>query len=97
MEDAVINTLLNEEKYEDAIELMKDKYIGLFGDMLKKKKAQVPENEDFYCYATKMKNEYPNLNFEIDMLRKGILSEDMSILEEIELLKNTYNYIKVNY
>ena len=33
----------------------------------------------------------------IEMLRKGIVNKDFSYLDEIELLKNTYNYLKVNY
>lgn len=97
MEDAKIDTLLDEEKYEDAIDLMKDKYIGLFKNLLNKKNIASPENEDFYCYTTKIMSEYPGLKARIDMLRKGIISDDFSYLDEIELLKNTYNYIKVNY
>ena len=41
MEDARINVLLNEEKYDDAIDLMKDKYVELFDDMLIKKNEKV--------------------------------------------------------
>lgn len=97
MEDVRINVLLNEEKYDDAIELMKDKYVELFSDMLNKKNVDIPQNEDFYCYATKIRNEYPEYINHIDMLRKGIMNKDFSYLDEIELLKNTYNYLKVNY
>lgn len=97
MEDVKINTLLNEEKYEDAIDLMKDKYIELFSDMLDKKNSSKPNNEDFYCYTTKIMSEYPNLLNHIEMLRKGMVNNEFSYLNEIELLKNTYNYLKVNY
>lgn len=97
MEDVRINVLLNEEKYDDAIDLMKDKYVELFDDMLNKKNVEVPKNKDFYCYTTKIMNEYPNLLNHIEMLRKGIVNKDFSYLDEIELLKNTYNYLKVNY
>ena len=34
MEDAKINELLNEERYEEAIDLMQDKYVDLFDKML---------------------------------------------------------------
>ncbi len=97
MEDLKINTLLNEEKYEDAIDLMKDKYIGLFSKMLEKKNCSKPENEDFYCYTTKIMSEYPELNVEINTLRKGIINDELSFLDEIELLKNTYNHLDLNY
>ena len=97
MEDARINILLNEEKYEDAIELIKDKYVELFGKMLNKKNVDVPQNEDFYCYTTKIMNAYPKFLNHIEMLRKGMINNDFSYLDEIELLKNTYNYLKVNY
>ena len=96
MEDAKINVLINEEKYDDAIELMKEKYVDLFDKMLNEKNVETPKNRDFYCYTTKIMNEYPNLLGCIQMLRKGILNEDFSYLNEIELLKNTYNFIKVN-
>ena len=33
----------------------------------------------------------------LEMLRKGIVNKDFSYLDEIELLKNTYNYLKLNY
>ncbi|MGN1012362.1 MAG: hypothetical protein ACI4ON_00840 [Clostridia bacterium] len=97
MEDARINVLLNEEKYDDAIDLMKDKYVELFDDMLIKKNEKVPENKDFYCYTTKIMNVYPKFLSHIEMLRKGIVNKDFSYLDEIELLKNTYNYFKLNY
>ena len=97
MEDAKINALLNEEKYEDAIDLMKDKYVGLFSKMLDNKKSKKPVNEDFYCYTTKIMQEYPELNIEINSLRKAMINEDMSFLDEIELLKNTYNHLNCNY
>lgn len=97
MDDARINVLLNEEKYDDAIDLMKDKYVELFDEMLNKKNVEVPENKDFYCYTTKIMNEYPNFINHIDMLRKGIVNKDFSYLDEIELLRNTYNFLKVNY
>lgn len=97
MEDAKIDVLLNEERYDDAIDLMKDKYVELFGKMLNKKNVEVPKNEDFYCYTTKVMNEYPKFLTHIEMLRKGIVNNDFSYLDEIELLKNTYNYLKVNY
>lgn len=97
MEDIKINTLLNEEKYEEAIELMKDKYIELYTDMLNKKNSSKPCNEDFYCYTTKIMSEYPNFLNHIDMLRKGMINSEFSYLNEIELLKNTYNYLKINY
>lgn len=97
MEDAKINVLINEERYDDAIDLMKDKYVELFSEMLNKKNVEVPENDDFYCYTTKIMSEYPKFLTHIDMLRKGIVNKDFSYLDEIELLKNTYNYLKVNY
>ncbi len=97
MEDKKINALLNEEKYEEAIDLMKDKYIELFEDMLVKKNTAIPDNKDFYCYTTKIRNEYPKFVYHIDMLRRGIMNSDCSYLDEVELLKNTYNYLKVNY
>lgn len=97
MEDAKINKLIKEEKYEEAIEVMKEKYIDLFSDMLAKKNTSIPENRDFYCYTTKIRNEYPNFVSHIDMLRNGIVNNDFSYLDEVELLKNTYNYLKVNY
>ena len=96
MEDAKINVLINEEKYDDAIELIKEKYVDLFDKMLNEKNVETPKNRDFYCYTTKIMNEYPNLLECIQMLRKGIINEDFSYLNEIELLKNTYNFIKVN-
>ena len=40
MEDAKINVLINEEKYDDAIELMKEKYVDLFDKMLNEKKCR---------------------------------------------------------
>ena len=43
-----INTLLNEEKYEDAIELMKKEYINLYNKMLDNKIAQWPKNDDIH-------------------------------------------------
>jgi len=95
MEDVKINVLLNEEKYEDAIDLMKDKYVELFEDMLNKKNVEIPKNQDFYCYTTRIMSEYPKFINHIDMLRKGMISKDFSYLDEIELLKNTYNYLKV--
>lgn len=97
MEDVKINVLLNEEKYEDAIDLMKDKYVELFEDMLNKKNVEIPQNQDFYCYTTRIMSEYPKFVNHIDMLRKGMISKDFSYLDEIELLKNTYNYLRVNY
>ncbi len=97
MNDKKINALLNEEKYEEAIDLMKEKYIELFSDMLTKKNISIPENEDFYCYTTKVRNEYPKFINHIDMLRSGIVNDEFSYLDEVELLKNTYNYLKVNY
>ena len=97
MEDTKINALLNEEKYEDAIDLMKDKYVGLFSKMLDNKKSKKPVNEDFYCYTTKIMQEYPELNIEINSLRKAMINEDMSFLDEIEFLKNTYNHLNCNY
>ena len=97
MEDTKINALLNEEKYEDAIDLMKDKYVGLFSKMLDNKKSKKTVNEDFYCYTTKIMQEYPELNIEINSLRKAMINEDMSFLDEIELLKNTYNHLNCNY
>ncbi len=97
MEDAKIDVLLNEEKYEEAIDLMTDKYVELFDKMLDKKNVEGPQNKDFYCYTTKIMSEYPKFTNHIDMLRKGIVNKDFSYLDEIELLKNTYNYLKVNY
>lgn len=97
MEDAKIDTLLDEEKYEDAIDLMKDKYVELFKKMLNKKNVEVPRNQDFYCYTTKIMSEYPKFLNHINMLRKGMISQEYSYFDEIELLKNTYNYLKVNY
>lgn len=97
MEDVKINALLNEEKYEDAIDLMKDKYVGLFSKMLDSKKSEKPINEDFYCYTTKIMSEYPELNIEINSLRKAMVNDDMSFLDEIELLRNTYNHLNCNY
>ena len=88
-----INTLLNEEKYEDAIELMKKEYINLYNKMLDNKKAQRPKNDDFYCYTTKVINEYPNLKSRLDYLRNTILQDDINYLNEISVLKNTYNYL----
>ena len=88
---------LNEERYDDAIDLMQDKYVDLFIDMLNKKNADMPKNRDFYCYTSRIMSEYPNLISRIEMLRKGIVNKDFSYLDEIELLKNTYNYLKVNY
>ena len=78
MEDAKINVLINEEKYDDAIELMKEKYVDLFDKMLNEKNVETPKNRDFYCYTTKIMNEYPNLLGCIQMLRKGIINEDFS-------------------
>ena len=97
MEEVRINVLLNEEKYEDAIDLIKDKYVELFSKMLDKKNVNVPQNEDFYCYTTKIMNEYPKFLNRIELLRRGMINKDFSYLDEIELLKNTYNYLKVNY
>ncbi len=97
MKDIKIEELINEEKYEDAIDLIKDKYVDLFEEMLIKKNIEVPENKDFYCYTTKIMNEYPNLLYHINFLRKGMINKDFSYLEEMEMLKNTYEYIKVNY
>jgi hypothetical protein len=97
MEDVKINALLNEEKYDEAIDLIKEKYVELFSNMLNKKNVDIPKNKDFYCYTTKVMNEYPNFLNHIEMLRKGIVNNDFSYLDEIELLKNTYNYLKVNY
>jgi hypothetical protein len=97
MEDVKIDVLLNEERYDDAIDLMQDKYVDLFIDMLNKKNADMPKNRDFYCYTSRIMSEYPNLISRIEMLRKGIVNKDFSYLDEIELLKNTYNYLKVNY
>lgn len=97
MEDAKINELLNEERYEDAIDLMTDKYVDLFDKMLKKKNIKEPKNKDFYCYTTKIMEEYPHLESHMDMLRKGMINKELSFLNEIELLKNTYKYFSVNY
>ena len=97
MEDAKINVLINEEKYDDAIELMKEKYVDLFDKMLNEKNVETPKNRDFYCYTTKIMNVYPKFLSHIEMLRKGIVNKDFSYLDEIELLKNTYNYLKLNY
>lgn len=97
MEDARIDVLLNEEKYEDAIDLMKEKYVDLFESMLNKKNIDKPKNRDFYCYTTKIMNEYPDLLSRIEFLRNGIVNKDFSYLDEVELLKNTYNYLKLNY
>ena len=97
MEDAKINELLKEERYEEAIDLMQDKYVDLFDKMLKKKNIEKPNNKDFYCYTTKIVEEYPHLANHMDMLRRGIVNKDMSFLNEIELLKNTYKYFSVNY
>jgi hypothetical protein len=57
----------------------------------------MPQNREFYCYTSRIMSEYPNLIYRIEMLRKGIVNKDFSYLDEIELLKNTYNYLKVNY
>ena len=85
-----IDTLLNEEKYEDAIELIKGEYITLYDKMLNKKNAKRPQNNDFYCYTTKVINEYPDLKNRLDYLRNIILQDDLSYLNEISVLKNTY-------
>ena len=90
MEDTKINALLNEEKYEDAIDLMKDKYVGLFSKMLDNKKSKKPVNEDFYCYTTKIMQEYPELNIEINSLRKAqipINPRNLSFLAKIKELR----------
>ena len=97
MEDARINILLNEEKYEDAIELIKGEYITLYDKMLNKKNAKRPQNNDFYCYTTKVINEYPDLKNRLDYLRNIILQDDLSYLNEISVLKNTYDYLNYNY
>lgn len=97
MEDSKINTLLNEEKYDDAINLMKQKYIELFKKMLDKKNVEEPKNDDFYCYTSKVITQYPNLKGHIDFLRKGILDKDFNYLNEVNLLKNTYSYLVKNY
>jgi len=97
MEDTEIKVLLNEEKYDEAIDLMQDKYIDLFEKMLNKKNSKMPINRDFYCYTTKIIVEYPNFKDIIKMLRNGIIDGKFSYLDEIGLLKNTYNYLKVNY
>ena len=88
-----IDTLLNEEKYEDAIELIKGEYITLYDKMLNKKNAKRPQNNDFYCYTTKVINEYPDLKNRLDYLRNIILQDDLSYLNEISVLKNTYDYL----
>lgn len=95
--DKKINILLNEEKYEDAIELIKREYINLYDKMLDKKDAQKPKNEDFYCYTTKIINEYPDFATRLNYLRKSILEEDTTYLNEISILKNTYDYLNLNY
>ncbi len=95
--NAEINTLLNEEKYEDVIELIKKEYINLYDKMLDKKDAQKPENKDFYCYTTKIINEYPDLAYRLNYLRNGILEDDNTYLNEISILKNTYDYLNSNY
>ena len=77
-----------EERYQDLLN-------GIF-DVIKKNE-KVPENKDFYCYTTKIMNVYPKFLSHIEMLRKGIVNKDFSYLDEIELLKNTYNYLKLNY
>ena len=92
-----IDTLLNEEKYEDAIELIKGEYITLYDKMLNKKNAKRPQNNDFYCYTTKVINEYPDLKNRLDYLRNIILQDDLSYLNEITVLKNTYDYLNYNY
>ena len=92
-----IDTLLNEEKYEDAIELIKGEYITLYDKMLNKKNAKRPQNNDFYCYTTKVINEYPDLKNRLDYLRNTILQDDLSYLNEISVLKNTYDYLNYNY
>ncbi len=92
-----IDTLLNEEKYEDAIELIKGEYITLYDKMLNKKNAKRPQNNDFYCYTTKVINEYPDLKNRLDYLRNIILQDDLSYLNEISVLKNTYDYLNYNY
>lgn len=92
-----INALLNEEKYEDAIELIKKEYINIYDKMLNKKDAQKPENKDFHCYNSKIINEYPELYNRLNYLRNGILEDDTTYLNEISILKNTYNYLKSNY
>ena len=97
MEDAKINELLNEERYEDAIDLMTDKYVDLFDKMLKKKNIEEPKTKDFYWYTNKILEEYPHLTNHMEMLRRGIVNKDLSFLNEIELLKNTYEYFSVNY
>ena len=97
MEDVRINVLLNEEKYEDAIELIKGEYITLYDKMLNKKNAKRPQNNDFYCYTTKVINEYPDLKNRLDYLRNIILQDDLSYLNEISVLKNTYDYLNYNY
>lgn len=97
MEDVRINELIDAEKYEDAIELISEKYIQMYTRMLDKKKATKPENKDFYCYSTKIMNEYPETAFRINMLRKSIGSDELSYLDEIEMLKNTYKYFELNY
>ena len=91
-----IDTLLNEEKYEDAIELIKGEYITLYDKMLNKKNAKRPQNNDFYCYTTKVINEYPDLKNRLDYLRNIILQDDLSYLNEISVLKNTYDYLNYN-
>lgn len=93
MEDVRINVLLNEEKYEDAIELIKKEYISLYDKMLDKKEAQKPQNDDFYCYTTRVINEYPDFKNRLDYLRNTILQDDINYLNEISVLKNTYNYL----
>ena len=45
MEDAKINVLINEEKYDDAIELMKEKYVDLFDKMLNELQKTYPDLE----------------------------------------------------
>ena len=92
-----IDTLLNEEKYEDAIELIKGEYITLYDKMLNKKNAKRPQNNDFYCYTTNVINEYPDLKNRLDYLRNIILQDDLSYLNEISVLKNTYDYLNYNY
>ena len=92
-----IDTLLNEEIYEDAIELIKGEYITLYDKMLNKKNAKRPQNNDFYCYTTKVINEYPDLKNRLDYLRNIILQDDLSYLNEISVLKNTYDYLNYNY
>jgi len=97
MEDTKIKVLINEEKYEDAIDLMQEKYIYLFKQMLNFKKAEYPKNEDFNCYTLKIMNEYPNFIEQIEFLRNGINNESISYLNEMDLLRNVYSYLDKNY